>query len=113
MNRLHIFLAPRRSLTNDNVCLCVTLFDSPTVFVKWLLGDQLFVDILYILANIPIYDGNLRLKIHCKNIMNKLRESMLEILNYRRLLNCRNDRLATPHRPHAPYVQMPPPLAPL
>ena len=25
----------------------------------------------------------------------------------------RNDWLATPHRPYAPHVQMPPPLAPL
>ena len=32
-------------------CPSVTLFDSPTVFVKWLLGDQLFVDILYIFVN--------------------------------------------------------------
>ena len=44
-----------------------------------------------------MYDGNLRLKIHCKNIMNKFRESILEILNYRMLLNCRTGRLATPH----------------
>ena len=53
-----VFLAPSRSLRNGNVCvshsrvcLWVTLFDSPTVFVKWLLGDQLFVDILYIFVN--------------------------------------------------------------
>ena len=52
---MNIFLAPSRSLSIDNVwlsdCPSVTLFDSPTVFVKWLLGDQLFVDILYIFVN--------------------------------------------------------------
>ena len=35
------------------------------------------------LANRPIYDGNLKLKIHCKNVINKLKESMLTFLNYR------------------------------
>ena len=49
------------------------------------------------LANIPIYDGNLRLKNQCKNIITKLRESIFTFLNYRMLLNCRTGRLATPH----------------
>ena len=52
---------------------------------------------LRVLAHIPIYDGNLRLKIQCKNIITKLRESIFIFLNYRMLLNCRTGRLATPH----------------
>ena len=34
-----------------SVCLSVTLFHLQTVFVIWLLGCQLFVDILYIFVN--------------------------------------------------------------
>ena len=64
------------------------------------------------LAHIPIYDGNLRLKIQCKNIITKLRESIFTFLNYRMLLNCRTGRLATPHlRPRATAAR-PPLLAP-
>ena len=45
-----LYLSVRVSFC-PSVCPCVTLFHSQTVFVKWLLGVQLFVDILYIFVN--------------------------------------------------------------